>query len=59
LIWVYRKKRDDDVISFRENQMQVTVADFIAKGNFLWNSGMFCFKAAVFRRIKIVCTTSI
>jgi mannose-1-phosphate guanylyltransferase len=22
--------------------------EFIARGNFLWNSGMFCFKATVF-----------
>jgi mannose-1-phosphate guanylyltransferase len=27
---------------------QVMAREFIARGNFLWNSGMFCFKAAVF-----------
>lgn len=44
----YIERRGDDVISFREKPNQVTAADFIAKGNFLWNSGMFCFKASVF-----------
>jgi mannose-1-phosphate guanylyltransferase len=28
----------------RENPIRFHI-DFIAKGNFLWNSGMFCFKA--------------
>ncbi|WP_413999317.1 mannose-1-phosphate guanylyltransferase [Flavobacterium sp. W1B] len=44
----YIERKGDDVISFREKPNQVTAADFIAKGNFLWNSGMFCFKAGVF-----------
>jgi mannose-1-phosphate guanylyltransferase len=44
----YIERKGDDVISFREKPNQVTAKDFIAKGNFLWNSGMFCFKAAVF-----------
>jgi mannose-1-phosphate guanylyltransferase len=44
----YIERRGDDVISFREKPNQVTAKDFIAKGNFLWNSGMFCFKAGVF-----------
>jgi mannose-1-phosphate guanylyltransferase len=44
----YIERKGDDVISFREKPNQVTAADFIAKGNFLWNSGMFCFKAVVF-----------
>lgn len=43
----YIERRGDDVISFREKPNQVTAADFIAKGDFLWNSGMFCFKASV------------
>jgi len=37
----------DSVISFREKPNETTAKDFIAKGNFLWNSGMFCFKAQV------------
>tara|TARA_R110002124_G_scaffold81872_15_gene215430 strand:- start:36 stop:1040 length:1005 start_codon:yes stop_codon:yes gene_type:complete len=44
----YIERKGDDVISFREKPNQVTAADFIAKGNFLWNSGMFCFKASIF-----------
>jgi mannose-1-phosphate guanylyltransferase len=44
----YIERKGDDVISFREKPNQVTAKDFIAKGNFLWNSGMFCFKASVF-----------
>jgi mannose-1-phosphate guanylyltransferase len=44
----YIEKKGDDVLSFREKPNQVTAADFIARGNFLWNSGMFCFKASVF-----------
>lgn len=44
----YIERKGDDVVSFREKPNQVTAADFIAKGNFLWNSGMFCFKASVF-----------
>jgi mannose-1-phosphate guanylyltransferase len=43
----YIEHRDDEVLSFREKPNQVTAQDFIDKGNFLWNSGMFCFKAEV------------
>ncbi|TDE51313.1 mannose-1-phosphate guanylyltransferase [Flavobacterium sp. GT3P67] len=44
----YIERKGDDVISFREKPNQVSARDFIAEGNFLWNSGMFCFKAGVF-----------
>jgi mannose-1-phosphate guanylyltransferase len=44
----YIERKGDDVLSFREKPNQVSARDFIAKGNFLWNSGMFCFKAGVF-----------
>lgn len=44
----YIERNGDNVISFREKPNQVSARDFIAKGNFLWNSGMFCFKASVF-----------
>jgi len=44
----YIEHDGDHVISFREKPNQVTARDFIAEGNFLWNSGMFCFKAGVF-----------
>lgn len=38
----------DEVKSFREKPNRDTAEDFIEKGNFLWNSGMFCFRASVF-----------
>jgi mannose-1-phosphate guanylyltransferase len=38
----------DNVLSFREKPIRKTAEEFISKGNFLWNSGMFCFKAGVF-----------
>lgn len=43
----YIESKGDDVVSFREKPNSVTAKDFIARGNFLWNSGMFCFKAGV------------
>ena len=44
----YIERFGDDVISFREKPNKVSAKDFIKNGNFLWNSGMFCFKASVF-----------
>ncbi|KZS41455.1 mannose-1-phosphate guanyltransferase [Aquimarina aggregata] len=44
----YIEHNDEDVVSFREKPDQKTATDFIKAGNFLWNSGMFCFKAGVF-----------
>lgn len=38
----------DEVKSFREKPNKDTAEDFIEKGNFLWNSGMFCFQASTF-----------
>lgn len=38
----------DNVSSFREKPDAETAQIFLEKGNFLWNSGMFCFKAGVF-----------
>lgn len=43
----YIEFSNDDVLSFREKPNSVTAKQFISKGNFLWNSGMFCFKASV------------
>lgn len=43
----YIEYLNDDVISFREKPDVDTAKSFISKGNFLWNSGMFCFKAGV------------
>ncbi|RTY86038.1 mannose-1-phosphate guanylyltransferase [Flavobacterium sp. RSP49] len=44
----YIERKGEDVVSFREKPNQVSARDFIARGNFLWNSGMFCFKAGIF-----------
>lgn len=44
----YIERKGEDVLSFREKPNKVSAKDFIEKGNFLWNSGMFCFKAGVF-----------
>ena len=43
----YIESKGDEVLSFREKPNETTAKDFISKGNFLWNSGMFCFKASV------------
>ncbi|MEZ0184352.1 mannose-1-phosphate guanylyltransferase [Flavobacterium oncorhynchi] len=43
----YIESKGDRVISFREKPNERTAKEFIARGNFLWNSGMFCFKAGV------------
>ena len=43
----YIEHKGDNVLSFREKPNHITAQDFIEQGNFLWNSGMFCFKARV------------
>ena len=43
----YIEHKGDNVISFREKPNHITAQDFIERGNFLWNSGMFCFKAGI------------
>lgn len=37
-----------DVHSFREKPDEATASSFIEQGNFLWNSGIFCFQAGVY-----------
>ncbi|MBW3466399.1 mannose-1-phosphate guanylyltransferase [Arthrospiribacter ruber] len=44
----YIESDGEEVISFREKPDQQTAESFIAKGNFFWNSGMFCYQAGVF-----------
>ena len=44
----YIESDGNTVLSFREKPDLETAKHFLEKGNFLWNSGMFCFKAAVF-----------
>lgn len=43
----YIEFEGNDVLAFREKPNRDTAEYFIEKGNFLWNSGMFCFKASV------------
>ena len=43
----YIEHKENDVLSFREKPNKETAEDFIEQGGFLWNSGMFCFKASV------------
>ena len=50
----YIEHKGDNVLSFREKPNHITAQDFIEQGNFLWNSGMFCFKARVLlKELKI------
>jgi len=44
----YIEFEGDDVLSFREKPDRETAVEFIETGKFLWNSGMFCFKAGIF-----------
>ncbi len=44
----YIECKEEDVLGFREKPDLDTAIQFLEKGNFLWNSGMFCFKAGVF-----------
>ena len=44
----YIEFNENEVLSFREKPDLETAQNFLETGNFLWNSGMFCFKAGVF-----------
>jgi mannose-1-phosphate guanylyltransferase len=44
----YIESDGEEVKGFREKPDLQTAESFIAKGNFYWNSGMFCFQAGVF-----------
>lgn len=44
----YVEADGEEVISFHEKPDQQTAELFVQKGNFYWNSGMFCFQAGVF-----------
>ena len=44
----YIEYEGNEVISFREKPNLSTAELFIETGNFLWNSGMFCFQAGVY-----------
>ena len=44
----YIEHEGNTVVSFREKPNEETARDFLKKESFLWNSGIFCFKAGVF-----------
>ncbi|GGF51385.1 mannose-1-phosphate guanylyltransferase [Echinicola rosea] len=44
----YIEADEESVKGFREKPDLDTAKQFLDKGNFLWNSGMFCFKSQVF-----------
>lgn len=44
----YIEFEQEEVIQFREKPSIKDAQLFLEKGNFYWNSGMFCFKAGVF-----------
>lgn len=44
----YIESAGNDVLSFREKPNYETAKDFLKSGNFLWNSGIFCFKASTY-----------
>lgn len=44
----YIEHIENRVLSFREKPDAATAQKFIESGSFLWNSGMFCFKAGVY-----------
>jgi len=44
----YIEYLENEVRSFREKPTLPMAKDFLEQGNFLWNSGMFCFKAKTY-----------
>ena len=44
----YIEFEEENVLKFREKPSAKDAELFLEKGNFYWNSGMFCFKASVF-----------
>lgn len=44
----YIETNGETVISFREKPDKPTAEAFLKRGDFFWNSGMFCFRANVF-----------
>lgn len=44
----YIESQGSKVLSFREKPDRETAEQFLKKGNFFWNSGMFCFKSSIY-----------
>ncbi|MFC4872860.1 mannose-1-phosphate guanylyltransferase [Negadavirga shengliensis] len=50
----YIEHRGNEVVSFREKPDLELAEEFVRSGNFLWNSGMFCFSANIYlQELKI------
>ncbi len=46
----YIRAAGEDVLSFVEKPDRATAERYLKSGDYLWNSGMFCFKAGIFLR---------
>ncbi|MDD2822290.1 MAG: mannose-1-phosphate guanylyltransferase, partial [Flavobacterium sp.] len=44
----YIEFEEENVLAFHEKPNLETASHFLIKGNFYWNSGLFCFKAGVY-----------
>ena len=44
----YIESSGQDVLSFKEKPSKEKAEEYLKKGNYYWNSGMFCFKSGVF-----------
>ena len=44
----YIEHQGNEVLGFREKPDLSRAKEFLQKGNFLWNSGMFCFTAGTY-----------
>jgi len=44
----YLETQGEKVLSFKEKPAKDIAEEYVKKGNYYWNSGMFCFKASVF-----------
>ena len=44
----YIEFNGNEVVSFREKPDVTSAETFLEQGNFLWNSGMFCFQAGIY-----------
>ena len=44
----YIQSNEEDVLAFKEKPNLEVAKEFFESGDYLWNSGMFCFKASTF-----------
>jgi mannose-1-phosphate guanylyltransferase len=55
----YIEAAGNEVRSFREKPDAATAQQYLAKGNYYWNSGMFCFTAGSFLRELQLCSPDV